>query len=160
MKPTVLLLLALVFTASLARAYPPFHEITDIPAAQAEAKERGLPLAFLGVVPGVLDKPSPEYNSEDELAKMALIALQGRAVVITLDGRTMAGVPAIVHAQFHIMDDGPLQGGGAWIIPKVVFADPEITKTLGRVSHTQMAAGREGPRSRTRSTPSTTIPPP
>jgi hypothetical protein len=57
----------------------------------------------------------------------------------------MTVVPALIHAQYHIHDDGPLPDGAAWNIPKIVFADPAITKPLGRVSRTQMAAGREAP---------------
>ncbi len=64
-------------------------------------------------------------------------------MVITFDGLRMQDVPNLVHAQFHINDDGPLEGGAAWRVPKIVFTDPGITKTLGRVSYTQMSAARE-----------------
>jgi hypothetical protein len=47
--------------------------------------------------------------------------------------------------QYHIQDDGPLPGGAAWSCPKVVFCDPGMTKILGRVSFTQMKAGRDVP---------------
>lgn len=144
MKLTVLLI-ALVLTAPLARAYPLYHDISDTPAAQAEAHERGLPIAYLGVIPGVLEQGTPAPGSDAELAQTALNTLQGRAVVITFNGLTMASVPDFVHAQFHIGDDGPLGGGAAWLVPKVVFTDPGITKILGRVSHTQMKSGVDEP---------------
>ncbi len=139
------LLLALILTAPLASAYPLYHDISDTAGAQAEASERHLPIAFLGITPGVLELPSPPPDSDAGLAQMALGVLQGRAVVVALNGLTMAGVPANVHAQFHIGDDGPLSGGAAWIVPKIVFTDPGVTKILGRVSHTQIVAGGQVP---------------
>lgn len=144
MRLALLLFLAVAFT-TVARAYPPYHDISDTAAAQAEAKERGLPLAYLGYVGDYNHRPSAQYNSDPEIFQMALQALQDRAVVITFDGSNMGPVPDIVHAQYHIQDDGPLPNGAAWEVPKIVFADPGITKTLGRVSHTDMAAGRESP---------------
>jgi hypothetical protein len=74
---------------------------------------------------------------------MALATLQGNAVIIFFDGSNMTPVPWLVHAQFHIQDDGPLPGGAAWEVPKIVFTNPEVTKILGRVSATQMGAQRE-----------------
>lgn len=136
-----LLLLALAVFAPPALAYAPYHDISDMAGAQLEAQKRELPIAFLGVVPGLLEQNSPAPGSEADLSQVALNELQGRAVVITFNGHTMAGVPGFVHAQFHIADDGPLEGGGAWLAPKIVFTDPGITKILGRVAHAQIAPG-------------------
>ncbi|HEX4140896.1 MAG TPA: hypothetical protein VHY09_11150 [Candidatus Methylacidiphilales bacterium] len=145
MRLALLLLLAFTVATSRADAYPLYHDISDTSAAQAEAHERKLPVAYLGVIPGVLEEGSPSPTSDAGLAQMALNVLQGRAVVITFNGLTMANVPDFVHAQFHIGDDGPLKGGAAWLVPKIVFTDPGITKILGRVSHTQIAADGEVP---------------
>ena len=51
----------------------------------------------------------------------------------------------MIHMQYHQPDDGPLNDGAAWIVPKIVFTDPGITKPLGRVSHSQMRDAREEP---------------
>jgi hypothetical protein len=143
MKPALLLLFTFA-AMTLARAYPPYHDISDTAAAQAEARERGLPIAYVGTYPSCLtDAPGANVNSD--LTQMALTTLQGRAVVITFDGNNMAVVPLMIHMQYHQPDDGPLDGGAAWIVPKIVFTDPGITKPLGRVWYKQMAADREAP---------------
>jgi hypothetical protein len=130
----------LALAGPIARAYPPSYDISSTAAAQDEARARKLPLAYLGIIPGVLTEASPQPNSDADLSQLALNTLQGRAVVITFDGRNMAPVPGLIHMQFHQPDDGPLQGGAAWLVPKIVFSDPGITKTLGRVSHTDLAS--------------------
>ena len=122
----------LALAGPIARAYPPSYDISSTAAAQDEARARKLPLAYLGIIPGVLTEASPQPNSDADLSQLALNTLQGRAVVITFDGRNMAPVPGLIHMQFHQPDDGPLQGGAAWLVPKIVFSDPGITKTLGR----------------------------
>jgi hypothetical protein len=124
-------------------SYPIYHAISDTAAAQAEASARHLPLAYLGSHDGELTRQSPPVDSEEYLSQMALTALQGKAVVIYFEGSNMAPVPMFVHMQYHVPDDGVLEGGAAWMVPKVVFADPGLTKTLGRVSATQMRAGHE-----------------
>ncbi len=123
--------------------YPLYHAISDTAAAQTEARKRNLPLAYLGAYDGDLTTASPAPNSDQDLTQMALAALSGKAVIIFFDGKNMAPVPAIVHAQYHVHDDGELSGGASWLVPKVVFADPGITKTLGRVSATQMKGSRD-----------------
>lgn len=141
---TCLVLLALA--APLALAYPASYDISQTAAAKAEAQARHLPIAYVGIVPGVLGNPSPDPGSDSDLANMALAALDGHAVIITFNGENMAPVPTLVHMEgFHPNDDGPLEGGAAWVPPKIVFTDPAVTKILGRVSHTQMAAQRDAP---------------
>jgi len=140
----VFLLSFMFAAATLARAYAPSHDISDTAAAQAEAHERNLPIAYLGTFPECLTA-APGTSINSDLTQMALAALQGRAVVITFDGHNMGVVPMMIHMQYHQQDDGPLDGGAAWIVPKVVFTDPGITKPLGRVSHTQMRDGHEAP---------------
>jgi hypothetical protein len=135
----------LCLTAPMARAFPPYHDIADTPAAQAEARQRNLPLAYLGGFSEDLTVSAPDPGTAGDLAQMALATLQGRAVVIFFDGHNMGPVPAIIHAQYHIHDDGPLDGTAAWLRPKVVFSNADITRILGRVSWTQMSAGRDTP---------------
>jgi len=138
-------LLATTQAGSVARALPDYYDISDTATAQAEARQLKLPLAYLGSFPECLTDAAPNPGGQSDLTQMALATLQGNAVVIFFDGRNMAPVPAIIHAQYHIQDDGPLPGGAAWNSPKVVFSNPDITKILGRVSHTQMLAGRAAP---------------
>ena len=140
-----LALLLATLAGPVARAFPAYYDISDTAQAQAEARQRNLPLAYLGSYPECLTDSSPTPGSEADLTQMALATLQGNAVVIFFDGHNMAPVPAIIHAQYHIHDDGELPGGIAWYHPKVVFANPEITKILGRVSYTQMKADRDIP---------------
>ena len=141
----VFLALALCLAAPRAQAFPQYHDISDTPAAQNEARDRHLPLAYLGSFPECLTNGAPNPGSMADLTQMALAALQGNAVVIFFDGRNMAPVPAIIHAQYHIQDDGPLEGGAAWTSPKIVFANADISKILGRVSHQEMADNRDIP---------------
>ena len=149
MKRALLLIGAVVFLAgvapSFAGAFPEYYYISDQAKAQAEARQRNLPLAWLGSFPECLTVVAPEPGSINDLTQMALATLQGNAVVIFFDGRNMAPVPILIHAQYHIQDDGPLPNGAAWTSPKVVFSNPEVTKVLGRVSYTQMKADREIP---------------
>jgi hypothetical protein len=139
------IVLCLSLMPASAGAFPQYHDISDTPAAQAEARQRHLPLAYLGGFSDSLTDGSPEPGSQADLSQMALATLQDKAVVIFFDGRNMGPVPAVVHAQYHIQDDGPLPNGAAWDVPKIVFSDPDITHTLGRVSHTEMKAGRDVP---------------
>jgi hypothetical protein len=135
--------LALVLAAPLARGFPPYYDIAEHDAAQAEARQRHLPVAWLGGFPEDLNVGTPQSGSQADLEQMALSTLRDNAVIIFFDGRNMAPVPPLVHAQFHIQDDGPLPNGANWKTPKVVFTDPEVTRILGRVAETQMAEDRE-----------------
>ena len=138
-------LFLLGFTAPLAPAFPQYYSITDISKAQAEARQRNLPLAWLGSFNESLTVGAPDPGSVADLTQMALATLQDNAVVIFFDGRSMNQVPDFIHAQFHIHDDSGLKGDADWISPKVVFSDPGITKILGRVSYTEMKADRDIP---------------
>lgn len=139
-----LFILALVFAIGpVAQAFPASRDISEHDQAQAEARQRHLPLAWLGGFPEDLNVVNPRPGSQADLEQMALATLQDNAVVIFFDGRNMAPVPALVHAQFHIQDDGPLPNGAAWKTPKVVFTNPEVTQILGRVAATEMSEDRE-----------------
>ena len=115
-------LLITCLTGSLAGAFPSYYDISEHDKAQAEARQRNLPLAWLGSFPESLTVGSPEPGSINDLTQMALATLQDHAVVIFFDCRNMTPVPAIIHAQYHIQDDGPLPNGANWISPKVVFS--------------------------------------
>src|SRR5258708_10815788 len=91
-------LLVLSLTTSLAQAFPDYYAITDKAQAQAEARQRRLPLAWLGSSPSALANGSPNPGSMADLTQMALATLQGNAVVIFFDGQNMAPVPDIIHA--------------------------------------------------------------
>jgi hypothetical protein len=45
--------------------------------------------------------------------------------------------------QFFQLDDGPQPNGHHYLVPKIVFSDPNVTRAFGRVSYTQMQASRE-----------------
>jgi len=135
--------LSAVFLGPFAHGFPAYYDITEHDQAQAEARQRSLPLAWLGGFPEDLNIGSPRPDSQADLEQMALATLRDNAVIIFFDGRNMAPVPPIVHAQFHIQDDGPLPNGASWVTPKVVFTNPEVTQILGRVSATDMHAERD-----------------
>jgi len=139
------IILLIGLAPSFAGAFPEYYDISDQATAQAEARQRSLPLAWLGSFPECLTVGAPEVGSINDLTQMAMRTLQGNAVVIFFDGRNMAPVPALIHAQYHIQDDGPLPNGAAWTSPKVVFSNPEVTTILGRVSYTQMKEDRDIP---------------
>jgi len=135
--------LSVLFLGTLAQGFPAYYDISEHDQAQAEARQRNLPLAWVGGIPEDLNIGSPVQGSNADLEQMTLATLRDNTVIIFFDGRNMAPVPDMVHAQFHIQDDGPLPNGGNWLIPKVVFTNPEVTQILGRVAATQMRAERD-----------------
>jgi hypothetical protein len=137
-RPCLITLLALVLTAVVAHGFPLYYSIADHDQAQAEARQRNLPLAWMGGQPANFDTANPEMGTAAQLQQMALKALQDHAVVIFFDGVDMTPVPSLIHAQFHIHDDGELKGGASWMTPKIVFTNPEATQILGRSSYTEM----------------------
>jgi hypothetical protein len=137
------IILTLIFTGPFAQGFPAYYDISEHEKAQAEARQRNLPLAWLGGYPEVLSMSTTRSGSLGDVQQMAMATLQNNAVIIFFDGANMAPVPAIVHAQIHIHDDGNLLGGADWNRPKVVFTNPEVTQVLGRVSETDMYAERE-----------------
>jgi hypothetical protein len=137
-RPYVAAFFALVLTTVAAQGFPLYYSIADHGQAQAEARQRNLPLAWLGGQPEDFDIADPVAGSNAQLQQMALKALQDHAVIIFFDGKNMTPVPSLIHSQFHIHDDGELKGGASWITPKVVFTNPEATQILGRTSYTEM----------------------
>ncbi len=129
--------------APLAQAFPQYYDIKEHDQAQAEARQRNLPLAWLGGFPEDLNMAYVRPGGQADLEQMAMATLQNNCVIIFFDGRNMAPVPPIVHAQFHIQDDGPLPDGANWVTPKVVFTNPEVTQILGRVSAKEMGQDRD-----------------
>jgi hypothetical protein len=148
MKIFLLLVTCVLAGFTSAQAYPQYYDIADHEKAQAEALGRHLPLAWFGEEPDDLNPPplpaGSEYTDDSKadfaLNQMAMSALQDQAVIIVFNGHNMSPVPAIVHAQDHIQDDGPLPGGANWKTPKIVFTNSTVTRILGRVSCTQMQA--------------------
>ncbi len=145
MRLPLFIFLTVTFVETFAQGFPAYYDISDHDKAQAEARQRNLPLAWLGGFPEVLSMSSTRPDSLGDLQQMAMATLQGNAVIIFFDGKNMAPVPAIVHAQIHIHDDGELPERADWVRPKVVFTNPEVTQILGRVSETEMRANREVP---------------
>ncbi|MCE0524004.1 MAG: hypothetical protein LV480_13930 [Methylacidiphilales bacterium] len=128
-------------TGPLVYGFPAYHDPSQIDQAKTEARQRDLPLAWLGISPGELDG---SFNGPSgEMAKSVLPILSSSSVVVLFDGTQTGLVPQQVYAQFMIMDDGVIPGGHHWRSPKVVFTNPEVTKVLGRVSYTQMQDGPE-----------------
>jgi hypothetical protein len=145
MKLALFVFAAALLMGSIGEAFPSYYDIANHDQAQAEARQRKLPLAWLGGFPEDLNVNGPRPGSQADLEQMALATLQDNAVVIFFDGKNMAPVPDLVHAQFHIQDDGPLPNGANWVTPKVVFTNPEVTQILGRVSAKEMGIGRDVP---------------
>jgi len=138
---SLLLIFLLAFGAiTAAPAFPQYYDIADRDKAQAEARDRHLPLAWFGGFVSQLTETNPPPGEQADLSQMAMADLQGQAVVVFFEGSNMGPVPGIVHAQDHIADDGPLPGGAAWDAPKIVFTNSEVTRILGRISHTQLKA--------------------
>jgi hypothetical protein len=132
-------------TATLAVAFPEYYSPNTLTQAQAEARQRNLPLAWVGSNPAFLTVGAPDPRSPTDLTQMAMDTLHNNAVIVFFDGRSMAQVPDFVHSQYHIHDDGNAPGGAEWIMPKVVFTNPDVNKILGRVSFTQMKSDRDIP---------------
>jgi len=144
--PLAAALILLLLTAPAALAFPDYYSLSALDKAQAEARERNLPLAWLGSNLDSLTVGAPDPGSVADLTQMALSTLQGNAVVVFFDGRgSMNQVPAIVHAQYHIHDDGKAAGTADWVSPKVVFSNADVSKILGRVSYSEMKADRDIP---------------
>jgi hypothetical protein len=132
-------------TATWAVAFPEYYSPNTLSQAQAEARQRNLPLAWVGSNPAFLTVGAPDPGSAADLTQMAMDTLRGNAVIVFFDGRSMTLVPDLVHAQYHIHDDGKEAGTADWVSPKVVFSNPDVTKILGRVSYTQMKTDRDIP---------------
>ena len=123
----------------------PYYTFAELPEAQRVARQLHRPLAWIDGNLAALALPNPPYNSEDELTQMAVNHLKPLAVTIFLgaDTNLSALSPVIRDQQLFQLDDGPLPDGHHFYVPKIAFSDPEVTKALGRVSYTQMAASRE-----------------
>lgn len=130
-------ILAMSFLGSAAAgAFPPYYDVTQIDEAKVAARQRTLPLAWMGISPHELDGST--NGSFGHISQALLPILSDRTVVILFEGPQSNRVPPDIYAQFALMDDGVLPNGHHWNSPKVVFTNPEGTKILGRISNTQM----------------------
>jgi hypothetical protein len=124
----------------------PFYRLAAMADAKKAAHQLHWPLAWICSDIATLNTANPVADSEDDLTQMAVNHLKSQTIVIFLDSNADLGAaPANVREeQFFQMDDGVVPGGHHFYAPKIAFSDAEATKTLGRVSHTQMMATREG----------------
>jgi len=121
----------------------PFYSFAERADAQALARQRHWPLAWLCSMPIYMTE-DPSLDPEAEATQMAFNHLKSQVVIIFVNGSADFGAsPVPVHDQFIIMDDGPVPGGHHFLAPKVVFSNPDATRTLGRVCYTQMKAAGE-----------------
>ena len=145
-NPIMLALVAWLGVGSELSHADPYYMMANQAQAQAEAREKHLPLAWLSTDISDLSDGSPRPGGRADLAQMAIATLQGRAVIIIVNGNAdMPQTPAIVHHQFSALDDTGLPPGVNYFQPKIVFSDPNATKTLGRVWATEMHTDRTIP---------------
>ncbi len=141
----ILTLLAFSFALQTALHADTYYAIQDLPKAQAEAQQKHLPLAWLSSNLADLSDGNLTAGSESDLTQMALKDLQDVSVVIFINANAgeMTKTPDIVHHQFSQYDDGDLANHANYITPKIVFSTPDLSKTLGRVSYTDMKSSRD-----------------
>ena len=125
-----------------AHPYYSFAELTD---AQTAARQLNWPLAWICAWPPDLSNTSSVPNSEADLTQRSMNFLKTHAVVIFLSGADDLNKTSTIvrDQQFYQMDDGPIPGGHHFNVPKIVFTDAEISKPLGRVSHSELMASGE-----------------
>jgi hypothetical protein len=119
----------------------PFYTMATRTDAQTVASQMHWPLAWVSSAKTDITAPLEAQNDEIELTQMALDHLKDKSIIIFIDANNeMPLTPAIVHHQFSAFDDGVLPGGANYLVPKVVFSNPDASKIFGRVSYTQMKA--------------------
>ena len=118
---------------------PTYFKLNSVNQAKALAQQVHLPLAWIcSWNHSLTDRDSPP-ESESGSTQMAIAALQGRAIVIFVAADDeWSHSPKIILDQLVHLDDGHLPDGHHFLTPKVVFSSPDVTKTFGRVSYTQM----------------------
>ena len=119
----------------------PYYTMANQADAQAVAQQMQWPLAWVSSRKEDL-LANAVQDDETSLTHLALDYLKDKSIIIFFDGnQEMGQAPAIVHHQFSQYDDGAAAGGANYVPPKVVFSTPDASRTLGRVSFTQMKAG-------------------
>lgn len=119
----------------------PYYTMANQADAQAVAQQMQWPLAWVSSRKEDL-LANATQDDETLLTQLALNYLKDKAIIIFLDNNNEIGqTPAIVHHQFSQYDDGAAAKGANYLAPKVVFSTPDASRTLGRVSFTQMKAG-------------------
>jgi hypothetical protein len=117
----------------------PFYKFADRAEAQNLARQMHWPVAWMDTRLPELSTANPVPDSEDDMSQRAINHLKSHTIIIVADGNNDLGsLPPIVLAQFFVLDDGPMPGGHHFYGPKIVFSDPDVTKTFGRISHTQI----------------------
>jgi hypothetical protein len=137
-------ILMVAFSTSLAQGFPDYYDIPSMNLAREEAKQRHLPMAWLGVIPEDLYVSNPLWDSTPGLEQTALTALKDKAVIIVFDHRKINSVPYNVQVQFHLHDKDEMPSDIDWKVPKIVFTSPETGQILGHVSATQLEADHAG----------------
>ncbi len=125
-----------------------YYLLSELRDAQQEANDNQIPLVWMSATDDYLNVQDPPDDSDADLAQMALKYLthdlRRRVIVILVHGNDdMPKTPPQVHNQFHQVDDPNLPGGVSYLVPKLVFTSGDISAIFGRLSHTQMLAGRE-----------------
>jgi hypothetical protein len=134
-----------IFFLPIAPVFGAYYEIGDQAKALAAAKEKKLPVAWVCSYAELMTDGAPTPNGSADLSQMAMESLKGHAVVIFVDGHYMYRVPNIVHRELMTHDEDNLPHFGEWILPKIVFTDPQVTKILVTVAHSQLRDGRDAP---------------
>jgi hypothetical protein len=135
------LLPALVLTVSSLPEYYTFDARTD---AETEARHRVLPLVWLVAFPQDLNKEVAPSLTRAYLTQMALRSLQNRAVVILADAGNLGALPDLVNQQVRTNEeDDLLKDPRRILFPKLIFTNPEASRSLGRVSLHQLVRERD-----------------
>ena len=121
----------------------PYYSFAERTDAQALARQRHWPLAWLASI-SLFATENPSINPAADATQMAIRVLKSRVVIIFIDGNgELDALPDPVRDQLFIPDDNPMPAGHHYWSPKVVFSNPDATRTLGRVCYTQMKAEGE-----------------
>jgi hypothetical protein len=142
MKSPIFLLLLSISTLA-GWAYPDYYQLEDRDKAQAEARQRMLPLVWLVAFPNDLTKPTGSYLTRAYITQMALTSLEGRAVIITADANQLGSLPALIQKEVRTNERDDVLKNPRVYYPKLIFTNPEATKSLGRVSCRQLVRERD-----------------
>ena len=122
------------------RAHP-YYAFADLVNAQTVARQLGWPLAWMCTDLAALTFADPPPDSDEDLSQRAVSHLKSQAIIVLVNGNDdLAKVPPLILNQFFVLDDGPIPGGHHFYAPKIILSDADITKTYGRITHTQLIA--------------------
>jgi hypothetical protein len=132
------LIISLLPAQAAPDVYPDYYTLADHDKAQAEARQRTLPLVWLIAHPTDLDTPASTTQLRPFLTQMALKTLAGHAVIILVNVDLLSHLPDLIARQVRTNEQDDLLRHALLLVPKLIFTNPEATKPLGRVSALQL----------------------